>query len=217
MQDVDKLMRRDEGKINRNPLLPDQKIFYLQKLYPQFKNSIATKRTYDDIRGWYKHITPFTVCTWLIEQGYTRIIMVVGEDRKEDMAPLMTHIEELGGIAVLKANPRTEESISGTKVRQMALDEDFDSFKNAVQSEHSELNDDELNTFMKTLKMQTDNKYDRLDRHKERSKTAKQSLKGSRGKKKHTTGGKRHRRTRRKRSKRTRRRRNKYRIRTRKH
>ena len=176
--EFDKFLKRNTSKLNRNPLLPEQKIFYLQKLYPQFKDSIATKATYDNIKSWYKNITPFTVSNWLLEQGYTRIIMIVGADRKNDMESLMEYIKDLGGVAVLKAKPRTEESISGTRMRNYAVNGNFEEFKTNIQSETSELTEEELEKFMKILAKQTKNKVPRTDR-----------LKNRNTKKKDTTGG----------------------------
>lgn len=199
-EEFEKLLKRDKDKKNRNPLLPEQKIYYLRKLYPEFKDSIASKAIYDDVKAWYKNVTPFTVSTWLLEQGYTRIIMIVGADREKDMKSLMTHIEDLGGVAVLQAKPRTGESISGTKMRQYALNGDFEQFKTNIQSENSELTEEELKTFMQIVAQQTGNQLDRVYRHRgrrqkqaqRRQKQAQKALQGSRGKKlKKKEGGRR--------------------------
>ena len=196
--DVDERMKKmEKGKTNRNPLSPEEKINWLRKLYPEYYDSIINKKTYDDIRGWYKNITPYTVCYWLLDQGYTRIILVVGEDRVKSFENLKEEIEYLGHKAVLLFKERNEGAISGTKVRQMAVDGKFEEFKEAVQTidENGKeiLKEGEIEVLMKLVARKTDSQDPRGARRLSRWEKMRAALPSigtkKKGKKKDTTGG----------------------------
>ena len=195
--DVDERMKKiEKGKTNRNPLSPDEKIYWLRKLYPEYYDSIINKKTYDDIRGWYKNITPYTVCYWLLDQGYTRIILVVGEDRVKSFENLKEEIEYLGHRAVLLFKERNEGAISGTKVRQMAMEEKFDEFKEAVQTIDKNgkeiLKEGEIEVLMKLVARKTDSQSDKRSQRRfnwTQMRAALPSIGTKKKGKKDTTGG----------------------------
>lgn len=223
--DVDERMKKmEKGKSNRNPLSVDEKIFWLRKLYPEYYDSIINKKTYDDIRGWYKNITPYTVSYWLLDQGYTRIIIIVGEDRLESFKNLKEQIELLGHKAVLLYKERNEDAISGTKVRQMAVEGKFAEFKEAVQTYDTNnteiLKEPQIENLMELVARKTDPQGDERSQRRfnwTQMRAALSSIGTKKKGKKNGGGRRRKKKTRKRGGRRTRRRRNKYRIRTRKH
>ena len=161
-----------------------------------------------------------------MDQGYTRIIIIVGEDRLESFKNLKEQIELLGHKAVLLYKERNEDAISGTKVRQMAVDGNFDDFKEAVQTYDTNnteiLKESQIENLMKLVARKTNPQSDERSQRRfnwAQMRAALPSFGTKKKEKKNGGGWRRKKKTRKRRGggRRTRRRRNKYRKRTRKH
>ena len=81
----------------------------------------------------------------IANKGYNNLIFVGGSDRLDDMVSLIRkyndkpnaegnsyHFDSIEGVSAGERDPDSDnvEGISGTKLRQMAIDEDFEGFKN---------------------------------------------------------------------------------------
>lgn len=81
----------------------------------------------------------------IASKGYNNLIFVGGSDRLDDMVSLIRkyndkpnaegnsyHFDSIEGVSAGERDPDSDnvEGISGTKLRQMAIDEDFEGFKN---------------------------------------------------------------------------------------
>ena len=81
----------------------------------------------------------------IANKGFTDIIFVGGSDRLNDIVTLIQkyndvpnkegnsyHFDTIEGVSAGERDPDSDslEGISGTKIRQFALDNDFESFKN---------------------------------------------------------------------------------------
>lgn len=81
----------------------------------------------------------------IASKGYNNLIFVGGSDRLDDMVSLIRkyndkpnaegnsyHFDSIEGVSAGERDPDSDnvEGVSGTKLRQMAIDEDFEGFKN---------------------------------------------------------------------------------------
>ena len=116
----------------KNPLSIDQKMLYLNKFFPGV-NFVAAGPTTR---------TPIEAAKEL-NQKYTELIMVAGSDRLESFKKLLNdynHKEyEYNNIDVVSAGARDPDSddvsgVRGTDVRQAALDNNFEAFKQNLPS-----------------------------------------------------------------------------------
>ena len=116
----------------KNPLSIDQKMLYLNKFFPGV-NFVAAGPTTR---------TPIEAAKEL-NQKYTELIMVAGSDRLEGFKKLLNdynHKEyEYNNIDVVSAGARDPDSddvsgVRGTDVRQAALDNNFETFKQNLPS-----------------------------------------------------------------------------------
>lgn len=121
----------------KNPLNITDKIKYLTTFFPSVKvmKEDAAK-------------TPFTALKYLSDKGYTDVVMVVGSDRvkefEEKIKPYIKHSDpaksyEFDAFAVVSAGERDPDAegssgASGTKMREYAATDDFESFASYLPS-----------------------------------------------------------------------------------
>ena len=119
-----------------NPLSYKEKVNFMKKAFR--KVTIVNDKTI---------ITPFYALKKFSNQGYTRVIFVVGSDRvtefKKTVTPYLFHKNPKLALnfefEVISAGQRDPDAsgvagVSGTKVRQFASVGDYDSFKGSVPS-----------------------------------------------------------------------------------
>ena len=104
-------------KLNENPLSIEQKVAILERMYPGVPIINTTRLECRD---------PYKAVAKLAESGYAKenIHMVVGGDRVEAFSKL--------GVDVISAGDRAQNPMSGTKMRQAAVNGDFDTFKAGI-------------------------------------------------------------------------------------
>lgn len=124
---------------SKNPLTNKQKIKYIRLGIPE-----AEKAVKEDPRV----RTPYEAITRLIELGYTNVIMVVGDDRvkqfRKEISPYINHPDkkksfDLEKFQVVSAGERDPDEegvtgVSGTKMREFAIKNQFGKFKTGVPS-----------------------------------------------------------------------------------
>ena len=123
----------------RNPLGFVAKINILHSLFPVV-NFIAST----DVR------TPFQAIEWLSENGYKKVVFVVGDDRldefKERIQPYLDNNHpdyQFESMNFMSSGHRDEESeddeesVSATKARQHAMNSKFKSFRKCLPSHTS--------------------------------------------------------------------------------
>jgi nicotinic acid mononucleotide adenylyltransferase len=139
---------RDPGHraaILRNPLSWQAKIWFLAKIYKdRFDNLVIVDD--ETVR------TPDNVFDWLRAKGYDEIVWCAGEDRVAEFEGVAiryqrTH-QPFKSIEVVSAGARDPDSeldasdttsISGTKLRQAAVDDDYQLFSSAIDSDDESL------------------------------------------------------------------------------
>jgi len=104
-------------KLNENPLSIEQKVAILERMYPGVPIINTTRLNCRD---------PYKAVAKLEEAGYTKenIHMVVGGDRIEAFSKL--------GVDLISAGERDKNPMSGTKMRQAAVNDDFETFKMGI-------------------------------------------------------------------------------------
>jgi len=111
----------------QNPLSHKDKVLYMRKMFP--KANIV-----DDPKA----KTPFQVLTALEKEGYNNVYMVVGGDRVSEFKTRMTkYADAFDTFEVISAGHRDPDAegvvgMSGSKMRQAAVDRDFDKFLTGV-------------------------------------------------------------------------------------
>jgi len=116
-------------KTNENPLSVDVKMKYLQKMYPDTA-SVFINTTEHGCTG------IFAIVDHIKSQGYTSITMAVGSDRVESFQRILRGV----GVTVISAGDRTivagtpsnAKAMSGTKMREAAVAEKVEAFKQGV-------------------------------------------------------------------------------------
>lgn len=99
----------DENGIPKGPLTFEERVSYLQSLYPQFVFNTNPAMN-----------TPYKVLEDLVEK-YQNIKFAVGEDRFADFAEMPRYAAEAGvNLELLGSGPRTQ-GISGTDARLYAV------------------------------------------------------------------------------------------------
>ena len=120
----------------KNPLPHARKIAYMKKMFPRFAKSIMTSKARN----------VFEIATFLYDQGYSDIVMVVGSDRVKEFDSLLKKYDGEEGrhgyytfdsITVVSAGERDPdaegvEGMSASKTRAAAVANDFDSFKQGL-------------------------------------------------------------------------------------
>ena len=113
-------------KHNENPLKPKDKIAILHKLYDDlFKNIPKPCCIVDDIIQ-----TPFNAIHNMKDKGFTKFVMIVGEDRENSFRTMFEKYDEYD-VEVIGL-PRPEHTYSGTKLRHMAIQDNRDGLKEAM-------------------------------------------------------------------------------------
>ena len=119
---------------SKNPLPYERKVSYLRKLFPQA--NITTDP---------KAVTVYAICRILSDQGYKDVTLVVGGDRISDFEKVRSYIRRetdkdfdptkhylFEKFNIVSAGERTGKdtiaAASGTKMREYARANDFDSF-----------------------------------------------------------------------------------------
>ena len=124
----------------KNPLKFKDKIKFLRKMFPKYARSIMAD---SNVR------TVFDIVTRLYDQGFTKVNMVVGEDRLTEFDKLLNKYngekgrhgfyQFEGGIQVVSAGARDPDSddvsgMSASKLRAAASDNDFNEFSKGMPS-----------------------------------------------------------------------------------
>jgi hypothetical protein len=123
---------REAATLYNNPLMIDQKVKWLKKMFPEGVRIINT--TSQDCK------TIFKVLDKLLEAGYKDITVLVGADRKEDFETMFSNAKLAAALAAKEAVlsirilPRPESAISGTKVRTMAARGKITEFVRSVKT-----------------------------------------------------------------------------------
>lgn len=113
----------------KNPLNPPQKIKYMRKMFPEFKDNIIND---DEMR------TIFDVLVRASEDGYNKINLVVGANRSSEFDRLaqqyngsLYSFTELNVIPTETRDPDAigPEGTSASRLRKAALEDDFETFK----------------------------------------------------------------------------------------
>ena len=120
----------------KNPLSHRDKVNFMKKTFR--KVTVVNDKTI---------INPFYALKKFSNQGYTKVILVVGSDRvsefKKTVTPYLFHKNPKLALnfefEVMSAGERDPDAsgvagVSGTKVRQFASDGDYDSFKGSMPS-----------------------------------------------------------------------------------
>ena len=134
----------------KNPLTADEKIKYLNKMYPGQPGLFQ--------RPPPKNPTSIGVAKMLSEMGYTDIIAVLGDDRTEELGSLLhryNHKEfDFNSIKVV---PRTSiipstgtgDGIHASDLRRWAVEGDFDNMRDSISKK---LSDSEVRSIMSLIK-----------------------------------------------------------------
>lgn len=128
----------------KNPLKFKDKIKFLRKMFPKYARNIMAD---SNIR------TVFDIVTRLYDQGFTKVNMVVGDDRKAEFDKLLNKYNGQkgrhgfyqfeGGITVISAGARDPDSddvtgMSASKLRAAAVANDFASFSKGMPSSYKD-------------------------------------------------------------------------------
>lgn len=113
----------------KNPLEPAQKIKYMRKLFPEFKDNIINKQ---EMR------TIFDVLLNMQEKGYNKVNIVVGSDRVSEFDRLsqqyngkLYSFDELNVVPAGNRDPDAVgvEGTSASKLRKAAVEDDYGTFR----------------------------------------------------------------------------------------
>ena len=115
----------------KNPLNIEEKIKYLNKLFPEYKHNILNKESINTI---------FEAAKYFHENGYTNLKIVVGSDRKEQFEVLKKYNNKeyvFENIEILSAGERLDEgesaaSMSASKMREAATQGDIGFFMKGI-------------------------------------------------------------------------------------
>ena len=129
-----------------NPLTPEQKLYYLRLAFPSFASCFV-----DDDRV----KTALDVCSVASEDGFKKVVMVVGSDRLENFQSLLHKyngdLYDLEEIEVVSGGDRDPNSfdvdgVSASQLREDAIVGDLDSFRLGLPEELSQ--EDSKNLFI---------------------------------------------------------------------
>jgi nicotinic acid mononucleotide adenylyltransferase len=115
----------------KNPLNIEEKIKYLNKLFPEYKHNILNKESINTI---------FEAAKYFHGNGYTNLKIVVGSDRKEQFEVLKKYNNKeyvFENIEILSAGERLDEgesaaSMSASKMREAATQGDIGFFMKGI-------------------------------------------------------------------------------------
>lgn len=118
--------RTQDGK--KNPLSPEVKIDYMKEMFPQYADRIIDSDEFTTI---------FDVLTFLNQEGYTAVNIVVGAERVAEIDNLSAKqngsIYQYNSINVVSAGSKDPEE-SSAAARKAAASGDFESFKKMMPS-----------------------------------------------------------------------------------
>ena len=131
-------------KKGTNPLPPDRKLFYMEKMFPEHKGHI-----YSGPRE------PVSILQDIQLAGYNEVIFLVGSDRVNAMGFLHKYNGKdfrFRKISIESSGSRDADgdtfAISGTKMRRAAFAEDFTTFRKGIPRA---LNDRDCQALMKEI------------------------------------------------------------------
>ena len=115
-------------KKGSNPLPPDRKLFYMNKMFPEHKGKIFSGPK-----------QPVAILQELMMAGYNEVVFLVGSDR----VSAMQFLHKYNGtefsfrkIDIQSSGSRDADgdtfAISGTKMRRAAFANDFDTFRKGI-------------------------------------------------------------------------------------
>ena len=115
-------------KKGSNPLPPDRKLFYMNKMFPEHKGKIFSGPK-----------EPVAIMQDLMLGGYNEVVFLVGSDRVSAMQWLHKYNGKdfsFRKIDIQSSGSRDADgdtfAISGTKMRRAAHDGDFDTFRKGI-------------------------------------------------------------------------------------
>jgi len=116
---------------NKNPLTLQEKISYLNKIFPEYNQNVINNPNINTI---------FEAAKYFSNRGYKNIKLVVGSDRKEQFEVLNKYNKKeyhFDSIEIVSAGERLDEgegpsSISSSKMRQAAIDGSIENFMKCV-------------------------------------------------------------------------------------
>lgn len=108
--------------VKKNPLHPNDKIYYMKKVIKKAKVSDDTSLK-----------NAFQIAEDLVNKGYTKIQFIVGADRKNDFDAMKKYVKDWSdGEATLEIISFSGTSrignYSGTRMRTLAKDDNFEEF-----------------------------------------------------------------------------------------
>jgi len=141
----------------KNPLKFKDKVKFLRKMFPKYARNIMAD---SNIR------TVFDIVTRLYDQGFTKVNMVVGDDRRMEFDKLLNKYNGVdgrhgfynfeGGITVISAGARDPDSddvtgMSASKLRQAAADNNLAAFSKGMPSSYAKNAKDLFNAVRKGM------------------------------------------------------------------
>jgi len=133
----------------KNPLSVKQKVFYLRRMFPNAKFSPAEDNTRTFIE----------VLKFFDKTGYKNVVMVAGSDRILEYQKLIDRYNgkdfNFTSVKVVSAGERDPDAdgaagMSGTKMREAAIKNDFESFRTGIPST---LSDKETKSLMNAIRL----------------------------------------------------------------
>ena len=132
-------------KKGNNPLPPDRKLFWMNKMFPEHKGKIHSGPR-----------DPVKVLQDIMMSGYDEVIMLVGSDR----VGAMQFLHKYNGtdfkfrkIDIVSSGSRDADgdtfAVSGTKMRRAAFASDFAAFRKGIPTK---LNDNDCRSLMNEIK-----------------------------------------------------------------
>ena len=128
-------------KKGSNPLLPDRKLYYMNKMFPEHRGKI-----YSGPRQ------PVEILQHIMMDGYNEVVFLVGSDRVSAMQFLHKYNGKdfsFRKIEIKSSGSRDADgdtfAISGTKMRRAAHANDFSTFRKGIPRA---LNDNDCRTLM---------------------------------------------------------------------
>ena len=114
----------------RNPLDPETKIAYMQEMFPEYAERIIDS---DDFK------TIFDVLSFLNQEGYTTVNIVVGDERVSEIDSLTAkangQLYQYQSINVVSSGPKDPDSESESSVaRKSAVEGDYQTFLKSMPS-----------------------------------------------------------------------------------
>ena len=131
-------------KKGTNPLPPDRKLFYMNKMFPEHKGKIHSGPK-----------EPVAILQDLMMDGYDEVVFLVGSDRVNAMGFLHKYNGKdfrFRKISIESSGSRDADgdtfAISGTKMRRAAFADDFTTFRKGIPRA---LNDRDCRALMKEI------------------------------------------------------------------